>query len=216
MERREFLKNLLILPASVVAFDTLNNIKTLGIGFSADVAEARETNIIKGNLQTLHENPKGKNIEPFWLQPRRLHLSRPSSNEYFNEVYWENGKLNLDGYTKLCWLLRDVTYKEAVWIDPRVLDILLAIQAWVSAYGYNKPIQINSGYRTVKHNSKLEGAAKNSEHIKGKAIDFVVPDLPTKYISALAAHYRGGGVGFYPNKKFTHIDSGKIRTWVGK
>lgn len=214
--RRDFVKGLLALPASIVSYDLLNNIKTLGFNFGADIAEAQESGTIKGKLATLHENPRGQKIEPFWEQPRRLKLMRPASNEYFDGVYWRDGKLDLEGYTKLCWMLRDVKYKEAVWIDPRVLDILVAIQAWVNAYGYTQPIQLNSGYRTKKHNSRLEGAAKNSEHIKGKAIDFVVPGLPTKYISALAAHYRGGGVGFYPSKKFTHIDSGNVRTWVGR
>lgn len=215
MNRRDFLKGMLALPASIVAYDMLKNIKTLGFDFAPDFAEARENAMIKGKLTTMHRNPTDRPLEPFWEQPRRLVLSRPASNEYFDGVYWENGKLNLDGYTQLCWLLRDVKYKEAVWIDPRVLDILLAVQSWVAAYGYVKPIIINSGYRTAQHNYKLEGAAKNSEHIKGKALDFVVPDLPSKYIGKLASHYKGGGVGFYPSKKFTHIDSGKVRVWVG-
>lgn len=215
MNRRNFLKGMFALPASIVAYDLLKNIKTAGFDFGQDVAEAADAGLIGGKILDLHQNPSDMANQPFWELPRRLNLYRPASGEYINEIYWENGKLNLDGYTKLCWFLRDVKYKQAIWIDPRVLDILLAIQAWVGHYGYLKPIQVNSGYRTKKNNASLEGAAKNSLHLLGKAIDFVVPDLPSNYIGRLARQYQGGGVGFYPNSKFTHIDSGNIRTWVG-
>lgn len=216
MNRRDFLKGMLVLPASIVAYDFLKSIETVGFNFGADIAYASEIGMLDKKLVNMHENPPNQKVEPFWEMPRRLKLERTASGEYFDAVYWENGKLNVDGYTKLCWLLRDVRYKKAAWIDPRVLDILLAIQAWVAAYGYTKPIKITSGYRTPQNNAQLEGAAKNSQHLLGKAIDFVVPDLPSNYIGLLARHYQGGGVGFYPSSKFTHIDSGRVRTWVGK
>lgn len=214
MDRRKFLKGSLALPASIVAYDVLKNVKSLGFNFGADIAYAEDMGSVEKSLTSV-KNSNSKS-DPFWDMPRKLKLIRPATGEYFDEVYWQDGKISVEGYSKLCWLLRDVKYDKAIWIDPRVLDILLAIQAWVSAYGYDKAIKINSGYRTAKYNATLEGAAKNSQHLLGKAIDFVVPDLPSDYIGLLARHYKGGGVGFYPNGHFTHIDSGRLRTWVGR
>lgn len=211
MDRRQFLKALVALPATMVAVETLNSIRTTGFDFAPAFAD---DHLIDGPKPIIQET--SKNIEPFWNLPRSLNVYRPATGETLNVIYWENGKLNMDGYTKLCWLMRDYHYKQAVWMDPRVFDLLRAIQAWVAAYGYTKPIQINSGYRTAAYNNKLEGAAKNSMHLHGKAIDIVVPGLPSGYISALAAHYQGGGVGFYPSSNFVHIDTGRKRYWVGK
>ncbi len=207
MDRRKFLKTLVALPASIVAINTLENLSK-GTGLFLPEAYAADTRVLT--------NPNMKASEPFWDLPRSLNVYRPATNESLNVVYWENGKISMDGYCKLCWLMRDHRAKKAAWMDPRVFDLLRAIQAWVSSYGYTKPIQINSGYRTAATNNKLEGAAKNSMHLHGKAIDIVVPGLPTNYVGLLAAHYQAGGVGFYPNSHFVHIDTGRQRYWVGR
>lgn len=207
MDRRKFLKALVALPTSMVAINTLENISKGDSGLFFADAHA-DSHVMS--------NPAVNASEPFWDLPRSLNVYRPATKEILNVVYWENGKINVDGYTKLCWLMRDVHVNKAAMMDPRVFDLLRAIQAWVSSYGYTKPIQINSGYRTASTNSKLEGAAKNSMHLHGKAIDIVVPGLPTNYVGLLASHYQAGGVGFYPDKHFVHIDTGRQRYWIGR
>ena len=42
---------------------------------------------------------------------------------------------------------------------------------------YKKSVIITSGYRTQAFNDSLKGSIKNSEHIKGKAIDFQVQGI---------------------------------------
>ena len=44
-----------------------------------------------------------------------------------------------------------------------------------------KPIYINSGYRTIKHNEKV-GGAKFSQHLIGKAADIVVKGMTPREV----------------------------------
>lgn len=154
--------------------------------------------------------------EQFWNLPRQVHLYRPALKKTLKVVYWHAGQIYVPGYRQLCWLLKDHRQDEAIAIDPRLFDLLCAMQAWVGYYGYKDPIQINSGYRTARTNSRLEGAARNSMHLYGKAADVVFPGLPASYINQLAQRYAGGGVGFYPSSGFVHVDTGRQRVWRGR
>lgn len=150
----------------------------------------------------------------FWKQPRLLTLYRTANKESIDICYWENGSLNLAGYTQACWLLRDVQANQWTYMDPRLLDLLCAIQAWVRQYGYHEPLHIHSGFRTPYTNLNTEGAAKNSMHLQAKAVDFTMPGLSWEYVGKLAAHYAAGGVGFYPSAHFIHVDTGRLRYWM--
>lgn len=149
----------------------------------------------------------------FWSQPRRLRLYRPQLNKTIDVIYWANGQLQWEGYLQICYLFQDHRQRAVAAIDVRLLDLLCAMQAWTSYYGYDEPIQLNSGYRTQATNQRLEGAALNSMHLHGRAADVVFRGLPVSYIGQLAQHYSGGGVGFYPQSGFVHVDTGRIRTW---
>lgn len=152
-------------------------------------------------------------MERFWAQPRVLDIYRPILRKRVKTVYWQNGQVHMPGYHALCHALKDHRADVAFAMDLRLLDLLCAMQAWVAYYGFKDPIQINSGYRTARSNSQLEGAARNSMHLHGRAVDLVFPGLPTAYVGKLAAHYAGGGVGFYFDKGFIHVDTGRRRFW---
>lgn len=70
---------------------------------------------------------------------------------------------------------------------------------------YERPIHISSGYRCSAHNLAVGGAA-NSYHLKGRAVDILIPkgesryDL-CKYLFQLQ-YFRG--IGFYDG--WVHID----------
>lgn len=75
---------------------------------------------------------------------------------------------------------------------------------------------INSGYRSPAYNAGLSGAAKNSYHMKGLALDCSRSAFGSDYISGenfiKAASQEGvGGIGTYPT--FIHIDTGPRRSW---
>ena len=153
--------------------------------------------------------------QDFWNLPRQLRLYRPDINEAVSEVYWADGKVVEAGYLRICQLLRDIHVNESVYMDIRLLDLCRAVQGYMEFYGFKRPLIINSGYRSAKTNARTEGAAKNSMHISGRALDFSMPDVPSNYMGSLASHYQGGGVGFYPGNGFTHMDTGSVRYWVG-
>lgn len=73
----------------------------------------------------------------------------------------------------------------------------------------NKPITVNSGYRTPEHN-KAVGGAPNSYHLKGMAADIVVMGMSPKQVQAKLKKWNGG-LGAYTT--FTHVDIGPERRW---
>lgn len=137
-------------------------------------------------------------------------------NEYFKEVYFANGKYSLDSYKRFCWLMRDQRDENGyVAIDAGLMNLLHKVQnTLISLNGAREPIKINSGYRSPKTNAAIEGAAKNSFHMKGKAVDITLAATDTTLIGTLGVMMQRGGVGFYPNKNFIHLDTGNVRTWT--
>lgn len=158
-------------------------------------------------------NASQQNNAAFWAQPRVINLKRRQNNEVINLSYFKDGKINVEAYQRICWMMRDLKMNKTTQIDIRLLDLICAMQAWVGFYGYRKPFLVTSGYRTPEYNSTLEGAARNSMHLYGKAADLIFPDLPVSYIGKLAQHYTAGGVGFYPSSGFVHVDTGRVRSW---
>jgi uncharacterized protein YcbK (DUF882 family) len=71
---------------------------------------------------------------------------------------------------------------------------------------FNKPTKITSGHRCPAYNA-LVGGVKGSQHLKGKAGDLQVEDVPPDQVADyLLAKYEGQkGIGRYND--FTHIDT---------
>ena len=71
------------------------------------------------------------------------------------------------------------------------------------------PITITSGYRSPEHNAKVKGA-KDSQHVKGTAVDFKVQGLKPKEVSLIVERLikegkiKQGGIGIYPS--WVHYD----------
>jgi len=76
----------------------------------------------------------------FWVKPRTLSLVRPASGERAKVLYWKDGELIDAAYEELCHLLRDVTDRETVPIDPKLLEMLWGTQAFIARYGLTEPL----------------------------------------------------------------------------
>lgn len=170
------------------------------------------TTTIKNNILPLAENEQVS----FWNQPRKLFLKRLETNEQANIYYFADGKVNMQGYKVASYILRDVKQNKMIGIDLKLLDLVCAVQAWLRYYGVTSPIIVHSGYRTAKTNDGLEGAAKKSMHLQGRAIDFSVPGLSPIILAKIAAQFKAGGIGIYQSSKFIHLDTGGIRVWHHK
>ena len=90
---------------------------------------------------------------------------------------------------------------------PKIIELAKNLQVLRDAV--NKPITINSGYRSPKYNAKI-GGVKNSQHVKGKASDLRVSGMTPKEVALVieglieSGKMKQGGIGIYPN--FTHYD----------
>ena len=71
---------------------------------------------------------------------------------------------------------------------------------------FGAPVMVSSGVRCQTHNDELPGSAKNSYHVKGKAMDFCVQDVSgaelLAYVKTLPVHY-----AYQINRSdFVHMD----------
>ena len=98
---------------------------------------------------------------------------------------------------------------------PKLLPLIrLAAAQWKSPY-----VEIVSGYRAPKYQLMLRKkgheVARDSAHPKGQAVDFRVAMVQTKQLLAFVRKQKLGGVGYYPDSRFVHADTGPIRYWKG-
>ncbi len=152
-------------------------------------------------------------IEP---EERFLSLYNPRTKESFSGIYWCNGIYLAAALKKINRLMRDVRTNDVKQIDTHLLDLICAISIKLKT---ENPFHVISGYRSMKTNALLlkrgKGAAKNSYHLKGQAIDIRIPGLRTSVLRRAASEMKKGGVGYYPRRRFVHIDVGPVRYWNG-
>jgi uncharacterized protein YcbK (DUF882 family) len=139
---------------------------------------------------------------------------RPATGEVARDVpFWWAGAAYEPGLAELDWLTRDVQAEEVPPIDLRVYYILSMVQTRFPG----RPILVRSGYRieVTKERLRPQGidAARNSFHLRGRAVDVQVPGVAPRTLARLVVLLGLGGVGFYPT--FVHLASGPCRTWQG-
>jgi uncharacterized protein YcbK (DUF882 family) len=151
----------------------------------------------------------------FALEPDENYtLTVKRNGVLFNVPFIENGEVNQKGYEKLCYIFADVKDRKAVLMDPNLFYILAKTQYYLY-YNYNirNAITVDSGYRTWRTNSNIEGAGKNSMHIQGKAVDVKIEGVSMLTLAKVLRHFGGKGIGVYD--KHVHLDTWKLRAWKG-
>lgn len=148
------------------------------------------------------------------LPARQLNFFNTHTNEVMGGIYWQRGCYNPHILRSFCYILRDFRAEQSCRIDPKLFDILFALQSRLQDFS---TIDVISGYRSPETNRWLRathrGVAKDSYHTKGQAIDIRVPGVPTDYIHRAALSLQAGGVSYYEASDFVHIDTGPVRTW---
>ncbi len=144
---------------------------------------------------------------------RRLHLVNPHTGETFDGPYRDGKGPIADAIQDLDTFLRDFHSGEKTQMDVGVLDFLGDV---LDAVGETKAT-ILSAYRTLETNAMLArtmfGVAEHSQHIYGRALDISLGSKLAAAMNAARAMQRGG-VGWYPNSSFIHIDTGPVRNWT--
>ena len=100
-------------------------------------------------------------------------------------------------------------------MDPGLLDQLRSLQHLLAADG---TIEVISGFRSAETNERLRrrgggGVASRSLHLQGRALDLRMEGVPLARLRDAALELQAGGVGFYPDSNFVHIDTGRVRRW---
>jgi uncharacterized protein YcbK (DUF882 family) len=115
---------------------------------------------------------------------------------------------------KIHHLLRDHRTNEEQVIDLRLVETLYSVKQKART---QSPFHIISGYRSPATNALLRksssGVARTSYHSKGKAIDIRLPGFSTHRLRNLCIEMQFGGVGYYRDSDFVHLDTGPVRTW---
>ena len=145
---------------------------------------------------------------------RSLSLRNLHTEETLSTVYWAEGQYLAAPLTQINHLLRDHRSGEVAAMEPRLLDLLFALNQSLEASG---PIEIVSGYRSPDTNALLaansSGVAKGSLHMQGMAADIRIHGRELAQLREAALDLRAGGVGFYPAPGFVHVDVGRVRSW---
>jgi len=144
-----------------------------------------------------------------------------TGERYTFEFRDTRGNYNREILQSLDYFLRCNYDRQWVQMDIKVIEMLNYLSKW---YPGNPEITIHSGYRSPYYNELIrhhnENVAKNSLHMAGRAIDFSIRGVPIRDVCSAALAVRnmagaGGGVGYYPQQGFVHLDSGdRQATWV--
>lgn len=147
---------------------------------------------------------------------RTLKLYFANTKERGEFTYKRNGRYDKAELKRINRFLRDWRRNEPTNMDPQLLDLVWAIYKESGSKAY---INVVSAYRSPATNkalrSRSRGVAEKSQHMRGKALDWYVTDVPLARLRAIAMRMQGGGVGYYPTSgsPFVHTDTGNVRAW---
>ena len=145
---------------------------------------------------------------------RTLRLYNTHTGESLKSVFWAEGAFIPESLADINKLLRDHRSNTIAPIDPALLVLLEKVS---TQFGGQQAMHVISGYRSPATNEKLAaasgGVAKHSMHLEGKAIDIRMPGRDLASLRKAAMSLRGGGVGYYADSQFVHMDTGRLRSW---
>ncbi len=145
---------------------------------------------------------------------RSLAFFNTHTSERLNVCYFKDGTYSHEALNQINRILRDHRTGETRTIDTRLLEMLHTISQKIDR---KCTFHIISGYRSPKTNEMLRkrtsGVAKTSYHTLGRAIDIRLPGCDTRKLKKVCLGLRAGGVGYYPNSDFVHVDTGNFRCW---
>jgi len=156
---------------------------------------------------------------PVWAlnrEARALSFDNLHTGERLNVEYWAKGEYQPDALSEVNHLLRDFRTGQVHAIEPKLLDLLATVRARLETAA---PVSVISGYRSPATNAMLRGehehsgVATKSLHMQGMAIDVRIVGRSLAALHNAALAERGGGVGYYPQSDFVHVDVGRVRSW---
>lgn len=157
------------------------------------------------NSEPSQEHPLGNGI---------VTLYRPDKDERATFAYRDkNGAYDRDALVEIAHFFRCRLTDEEHEISPKLIELLDAMEDHFDA----PEIQLISGYRSPLRNSIMSArsrrVAKKSLHTEGMAADIKIAGISNRRIRSFAYRLGRGGVGYYGQKSFVHVDTGPVRAW---
>lgn len=147
-------------------------------------------------------------------ESRTLKFYHTHTHKTLTVTYYRDGQYLPESLADLRVFLSDWRNGHQHPIDPGVMDILWEIQQVAENDG---AYEVISAYRSAETNKLLrknsKGVARKSQHLEGKAIDVRLPGTDTSRLRDIALELRLGGVGYYEQSDFVHVDTGRVRRW---
>jgi uncharacterized protein YcbK (DUF882 family) len=145
----------------------------------------------------------------------RLRLYHLHTGERIDVVYRVGDRYLPDPAARLDHFLRDHRTGDEKDYDVREFDLLHDLM--VKLGRPDGEIDVICGYRTPWSNNYLREhghhVAVHSQHMEAKAIDIRIPGIPSAEVREAALSLHRGGVGYYPEDDFVHVDVGRVRQW---
>jgi len=164
-----------------------------------------------GILLSAAANPAYSNIVE---GARKISFDCLHTGEKLNVEYWAKGRYIPGALAEVDKVLRDFRTGDIHPIAPELLDLLAKLHSVLNS---RARFQVISGYRSPHTNTLLHkqsaGVANHSLHMQGMAIDIRLGDRSLTDLHLAALSLKGGGVGYYPQSDFLHVDVGRLRRW---
>jgi len=156
------------------------------------------------DLVSAHSLPQG-----------RLRLYNVNTKEQLFVKYRnQSGQYDQEALNEINYVLRCPHTNQICEMDVQLLEYVNQVEKLV---GKGKEIRIYSAYRSPSYNDLLirlgRGAAPNSLHTTGQAVDFAIPGVRLSQVRRAAFKLKRGGVGYYRRQGFIHLDTGPVRYW---
>ena len=149
-------------------------------------------------------------------ETRELSFYHTHTGKRLDVTYWVDGNYVESALTEINVFLSDFRTGDVVEMDPELLDIIYEVRASLGSTG---TYQVISAYRSPETNEMLRnrsansGVARTSQHLRGKAIDVRLEGVDSAQLRDAALALQRGGVGYYQNSDFVHMDTGRVRFW---
>ncbi|WKB53079.1 YcbK family protein [Eleftheria terrae] len=168
------------------------------------------------SLAALPSWARAASAAPTAAGSRALKFAHLHTGERLSVEYFAQGAYLPDALAEINRLLRDFRTAEVKPIDPHLLDLLHGL---AERTGTSRPFEIISAYRSPHTNEALRGksahsgVATRSLHMTGQAMDIRLADVSLPDLRRAALSMGAGGVGYYPESRFVHVDTGRVRAW---